>query len=85
MLRFIVAVVMTIIIIKIAEDNPHIATAIMSALYIGFVIYSSAYANRTLNTANRNLLMDRNKRKIYYGMVVPVDEEKEKNDSSVSM
>jgi len=82
MLRFIVAVVMTIIIIKIAEDNPQIATGIMMALYISFTIYSSTLADRPLNSANRQMLLDRHNRQLYYRMVVQADNPKEQDNNS---
>lgn len=85
MLRFIVAIVMTIIIIKIAEDSPQIATGIMCALYIAFVIYSSGLADRKINIANRRILIDPNKRKLYYGMVVPVEEDEHPYNDNIKI
>lgn len=82
MLRFIVAIAMVIIIIRIAEDSPQIATGIMCALYIAFVIYSCTFADRLINIANRQMLMDPSTRRLYYRMIVPAEDEKEQDESS---
>jgi len=82
MLRFIVAISMIFIITRIAEDSPQIATGIMCALYIAFVIYSCTFADRLINIANRKMLIAPNTRRLYYKMIVPVDDEKEQEDDS---
>ena len=82
MLRFIVAVAMIFIITRIAEDSPQIATGIMCALYIAFVIYSCTFADRLINIADRKMLMAPNTRRLYYKMIVPAEDDKESDDVS---
>ena len=79
MLRFIVAVAMIVIIIKLAEDNPQVASGIILALYLGFVLYSTNLADKQINDADRKLLKTSDGRKIYYGMIIAKDDEIENN------
>lgn len=70
MISFLIAVIMVLLMIRLADREPQIATVIMGALYIGFVIYSLNLADRQMNRADRNLLKKTEGRKIYYGMIV---------------